>query len=689
MSNERKYTWDPAFLAQFKKPEWSWQCDVCLTWMTKKDVVACLSCGGVRKGYEAEYKKRQNEAKATNSSTPAAGGGFIMKFGGGQNDDGNKGNGMTFGTGSGGGSAPAGLSFGTNTTNNNDDASSSGTTSGELNFGVAPSATTPKPSSGGLNFGTTSTANDSDASSTFSMSFGTASQAPKTPQQLSFGTSGCSTSASGISFGLTTAVSTPLPAVALKFGTAPSTATKIRNAETKCIFSPSLPRSKKGIVRGDLCGDVYTWGSGDCDQLGHGKKNDGEEMVATKPTVVSMRSCKLASENICAVSCGGLHTAALTSNGGVLSWGCNDDETLGRVCDDHEARLVQFYQQFAPDKVASVSAVVQKYKGFYDTLYMRLYKKYGVFPGGESVPGYITLQVPSGRFVQVECGDCHTAALTEDGRVYTWGNSNGYIGYDKTGLKKQAFPKEVEGLFRNDGPMTQIACGSHHTCARSAKGLLFSWGDAEHGQIGARVPSRLKKEGLRVHTVGFRQLRLKKQDRRVERVFCHSYCTFAVLTNGKAYAWGLNNYGQLGTGDKENKTTPTLVLDGHDVSQVRGGLHHSIALTSKGHVFTTGRGDSGQLGLPSSDVVRGGNINWQRVATFDDKPVKVVASGLNHCLALTHGGELYSWGFGEMYQLGHGRDADENMPRRIESANDGREILWVSAGGQHSAMVAK
>lgn len=502
----------------------------------------------------------------------------------------------------------------------------------------------------------------------------------------------------------------------------------ILNTPTTHLLSPQLPRKQNRVVSSH-CGEIYTFGSGDCDQLGHGKVDDGQEMIAKVPTKVDLRPAQIKGEDICAVAAGGLHTVALTSAGHILSFGCNDDEALGRVCNDHVARLKAFYEKYAPEKsLEDVKELVAKYKGFYDVLYLRLFKKYKEFPGGESVrnrfclrksdliffiiicsitlsshliPSSPSLQVP-GRvqnldricFTMIDCGDCHTAALSSDGRVFTFGtykDSNGYIGFNAEGVKKQMEPREVENLFKINGPMNQISCGSHHTCAVSTKGLLLVWGDAEHGQLGQRVPSRLKKHGLKVHLVGFRStLRLKKSDRRVRNVFCHAYSTFVTLSNEKTYAWGLNNFGQLGVGDRKTTFLPKQIVlpEGDEkVAQIRGGMHHSILLTSQGHVFTCGRGDSGQLGINELNVDRKGNTTWTRVEKFDECPVKEIAAGSNHCLALSHQGDLYSWGFGEMYQLGHDQDEDEAEPRKIEGIKG--KILSISAGGQHSAFVVK
>lgn len=72
---------------------------------------------------------------------------------------------------------------------------------------------------------------------------------------------------------------------------------------------------------------------------------------------------------------------------------------------------------------------------------------------------------------------------------------------------------------------------------------------------------------------------------RFDDVWAGTYVSFAKSTKGDIYAWGLNNYYQLGTDDMENKYTPTLVsaLSSKDGWQcIAGGQHHTIALDKAG-----------------------------------------------------------------------------------------------------------
>ena len=70
-----------------------------------------------------------------------------------------------------------------------------------------------------------------------------------------------------------------------------------------------------------------------------------------------------------------------------------------------------------------------------------------------------------------------------------------------------------------------------------------------------------------------------------------------VTASGDVYAWGLNDYGQLGLGKaaSKNQTTPAKVeaLSGIGVTQLSCGEYHTLALTAEGEVYSCGFGGSG------------------------------------------------------------------------------------------------
>jgi alpha-tubulin suppressor-like RCC1 family protein len=84
--------------------------------------------------------------------------------------------------------------------------------------------------------------------------------------------------------------------------------------------------------------------------------------------------------------------------------------------------------------------------------------------------------------------------------------------------------------------------------------------------------------------------------------------TLAVKTNKSLWSWGLNNYGQLGLGNKINRTTPCQVGTALDWSIVAGGAAFSVAKKTNGTLWAWGDNNYGQLGcgwilLPDSDVI--------------------------------------------------------------------------------------
>ena len=82
-------------------------------------------------------------------------------------------------------------------------------------------------------------------------------------------------------------------------------------------------------------------------------------------------------------------------------------------------------------------------------------------------------------------------------------------------------------------------------------------------------------------------------------IFCGKECSFAINSSGKVFAWGLNNWGQLGIGNRFSTSFPTEIMDlsGKNITMVAGGEHHSIACDADGKVWAWGKNDEGQMGL--------------------------------------------------------------------------------------------
>lgn len=127
------------------------------------------------------------------------------------------------------------------------------------------------------------------------------------------------------------------------------------------------------------------------------------------------------------------------------------------------------------------------------------------------------------------------------------------------------------------------------------------------------------------------------------------YHAAAITEHGQVLTWGRGNSGQLGTGSpapEYNIRTVTALIN-NNIVDVHCGESHSVALNDKGEVFTWGGGQMGQLGH--------GDFSRQslpiKVANFDERIVSI-SCGKRHSVAISENGALFTWGSNEYGQLG-------------------------------------
>lgn len=151
--------------------------------------------------------------------------------------------------------------------------------------------------------------------------------------------------------------------------------------------------------------------------------------------------------------------------------------------------------------------------------------------------------------------------------------------------------------------------------------------------------------------------------------------TLALDTNNNVWAWGDNSEGQLGTGDQDQRNSPTQVKNLSNVLAISGGGAHSLALKEDGSIWAWGNNEAGQLGIGTNDI---------RVTT----PVQVlginntiaISAGMDFSLALTSDGRIYGWGNNEYDQLGSRRTSQHyTSPILIDDISGVKKISAGSA----------
>ncbi len=116
----------------------------------------------------------------------------------------------------------------------------------------------------------------------------------------------------------------------------------------------------------------------------------------------------------------------------------------------------------------------------------------------------------------------------------------------------------------------------------------------------------------------------------------------AAATRGPLLGWGLNEFGELGTGDAMDRTTPVRVNDPHTLlaSSARIG-NFLVAVNSAGQVYTAGQGTQGELGTGVFT-----DHSWRPVKVRLPRGVKVRAAreGYQFAVAVTTAGKVTHMG---------------------------------------------
>ena len=115
---------------------------------------------------------------------------------------------------------------------------------------------------------------------------------------------------------------------------------------------------------------------------------------------------------------------------------------------------------------------------------------------------------------------------------------------------------------------------------RPSKNQLFVWGKNDYGQLGLGDDAKDKvitdPKKLNVSEIAWTQ------------VACGLFHTAAVSSNGEAFTWGWGGFGQLGHGDRRNRSVATKVEipGGEAVVKIACGTRHTAAVTGAGKLFT-------------------------------------------------------------------------------------------------------
>ncbi|TPD71266.1 RCC1 domain-containing protein [Flavobacterium microcysteis] len=205
-----------------------------------------------------------------------------------------------------------------------------------------------------------------------------------------------------------------------------------------------------------------------------------------------------------------------------------------------------------------------------------------------------------------------------------------------------------------------ISSGLDHTLALKTDGTLWAWGDNQYGELGdGTVVS--KNQPVQIGTANDWQ-----------KISAGNNFSLAIKNDGTLWAWGYNIYSQLGNGNVVNQRSPIKIgtaTDWQSISAAPGLIGgHSMALKTNGTLWSWGNNFYGQLG---DDTLTNKN---QPVQIGTDTNWLAIAAGGAHSVAIKANGTLWAWGGNGLRQLGDGTNVDKRIPIQIGTATNWKSI---------------
>jgi hypothetical protein len=193
-------------------------------------------------------------------------------------------------------------------------------------------------------------------------------------------------------------------------------------------------------------------------------------------------------------------------------------------------------------------------------------------------------------FTQVSAGNIYSLAVGSDHSTYAWGsNGSGRLGNNS--ITASDHPVLVSAPA--DGTtFTQVSAGGSHSLAVGSDGNAYAWGDNSNGQLGngtttdSHVPVPVPAPG---------------EGATFTQVSAGRHHSLAVDSYGNSFGWGGNDAGQLGNNSTANSDAPLLVTvpTGVTFTQMSAGGGHSLAVGSDGKAYAWGDNGAGELGTNS------------------------------------------------------------------------------------------
>jgi alpha-tubulin suppressor-like RCC1 family protein len=270
------------------------------------------------------------------------------------------------------------------------------------------------------------------------------------------------------------------------------------------------------------------------------------------------------------------------------------------------------------------------------------------------------------NWYQVSAGGYFVMAIKTDGTLWGWGsNGSGQLGLGNT--TQYSSPKQVGSLTN----WLKIAANYNWCLAIKTDGTLWAWGSNVYGALGTG------------NTTYYSSPKQVGSGTSWATISSGSYATaFAIKTDGTIWGWGRGQNGQLGNNTTDYSfSSPIQIGSLTTWATVNSRPYSTLAIKTDGTLWAWGKNEYGQLGIGSitdnsSPVQVGALTNWLFVS----------GSYSNTTATRKTDGTLWTWGRNDYGQCGQGTSGTNfSSPKQV-----GTLTSWtaVATGNNHALAIA-
>jgi alpha-tubulin suppressor-like RCC1 family protein len=259
-----------------------------------------------------------------------------------------------------------------------------------------------------------------------------------------------------------------------------------------------------------------------------------------------------------------------------------------------------------------------------------------------------------------------TAAVTT---VYRWGVVGNAGAITQLELAK---PTAIAGI---KGTVVQIATSNSDGYALTSTGSVYAWGVNSYGELGSGVVTPYETKAVKVDfPAGVRITSLPNP--------MPFDAGLAIDSNHHVWGWGFNGANDLCVSGLIHSRPQQLPLS--DVTLATGARTHAL-FESNGRLYACGSGDAGELGNGSTD-----SVSTPTLVTGMPSGVRVVSltSSWEGSGALLANGDYYNWGFNAAGQLGNGSTTNSAVPVKVAVPHPVSQVFQGGSGPKNGQTIA-